>query len=63
MVWRIEFKFSREALHEMKNGDEFHSIESAYDLVDRLEVLWVYAAGQVGVVPMPNGLMGGCAVW
>ena len=48
MVWRIEFKFSREALHEMKNGEEFHGIESAYDLVDRLEVLWAYAAGQVG---------------
>ena len=48
MVWRIEFKFSREALHEMKNGDEFHGIESAYDLVDRLEVLWTYATGQVG---------------
>lgn len=48
MMWRIEFKFSREALHELKDGEEFHDIESAYDLVDRLEVLWAYAVGQVG---------------
>ncbi len=47
-VIRIEWKFSREALHELKHDEVFHGIESAYDLVDRLEVLWAYAAGQVG---------------
>ncbi len=35
----------------MKHGDEFYGIESAYDLVDRLEVLWAYTAGQVGGGP------------
>ncbi len=47
-VVRIEYKFSREVERELKHGEEFHGIESAYDLLDRLEVLWAYAAGQVG---------------
>ena len=63
MVWRIEFKFSREALHELKDGEVFHGIESAYDFVDRLEVLWAYAAGQVGGGPDGMCLMAGYAVW
>ena len=58
LVVRFEFKFTREAIRDLKHGDEFHGIESAYDLKDRLEVLWAYAAGQVdggGDVEMPDG--------
>jgi len=42
---------SREVIHEITQDGVFHGIESAYDLVDRLEVLWVYATGQVGGGP------------
>lgn len=57
VIWRIEFKFKREALHELKQGDVFHGLEDAYDLPDRLEVLWAYAAGQVDGSPdeLPDG--------
>ena len=48
VVIRIEYKFSREVERELKHENEFHGLESAYDLIDRLEVLWAYAAGQVG---------------
>ncbi len=47
-VWRVEFRFKREALHELKAEGLFHGVEDAYDLPERLKVLWAYAAGHVG---------------
>lgn len=47
-VWRVEFRYRREALHELKQGEVFWGIENAYDLPARLRDLWVYAAGHVG---------------
>ncbi len=47
-VWRIEMRFKRRALHEFKVEDEFHGIENAYDLKERLPLLWSYAVGHVG---------------
>jgi len=46
-VWRVEFRFKREALHELKAEGLFHGVEDAYDLPERLKVLWAYAAGHV----------------
>ncbi len=46
-VWRVKFRFKREALHELEAEGLFHGIENAYDLPDRLPVLWAYAAGHV----------------
>jgi hypothetical protein len=46
-VWRVECRFKREALHEVQH-ETFHGIEDAYDLSDRLPLLWAYAVGQVG---------------
>src|SRR6266567_4080981 len=46
-VWRVEFRFKREALHELKAEGLFHGIEDAYDLPECLKVLWAYAAGYV----------------
>jgi len=43
----VESRFKREALHELKAEGRFHGIENAYDLPDRLPVLWAYAAGHV----------------
>ncbi len=61
-VWRVEFSFKREALHELQqeNGDHevvFWGIEDVYDLPERLPVLWAYAAGQVDGGPdgLPDG--------
>lgn len=60
-VWRVEFSFKREALHEMLqevDGEElFHGIEDAYELSQRLPLLWAYATGQVGGGPdgLPDG--------
>jgi hypothetical protein len=47
-VWRVEFRFERQALHELSQGDAFHGVENAYDLPEKLAVLWAYAAGHVG---------------
>lgn len=47
-VWRVEFRFEREALHELKQDGVFHGIEDVYDLPGKIPVLWAYAAGQVG---------------
>lgn len=57
VIWRIEFKFKRDSLHELKQEDVFHGLEDAYELFDRLEVLWAYAAGQVdgGTDDIPDG--------
>lgn len=46
-VWRVEPRFSRETLHELKQEGVFHGIEDVCDLPDRLSVLWAYAVGQV----------------
>jgi hypothetical protein len=61
-VWRVEFSFKREALHELQQEDTsrevvFWGIEGAYELPDRLPVLWAYATGQVEGGPdgVPDG--------
>lgn len=46
-VWRVEFKFKREVLHELEQTGVFHGIEDVYELSGRLPLLWAYAAGQV----------------
>jgi hypothetical protein len=47
-VWRVEFRFEREALHELSQEGVFHGVEDVYDLPGKLPVLWAYAAGHVG---------------
>ncbi len=60
-VWRVEFSFKREALHELQqevsNEVLFHGVEDAYELPERLALLWAYAAGQVDGGPdgQPDG--------
>lgn len=61
-VWRVEFSFKREALHELQQENTsrevvFWGIEDAYALPDRLPVLWAYATGQVDGGPdgVPDG--------
>ncbi len=61
-VWRVEFSFKCEALHELYQETTsqevvFWGVEDAYDLPDRLPVLWAYAAGQVTAGPdgLPDG--------
>jgi hypothetical protein len=46
-VWRVEFKFKRQALHELCQEGTFWGIENAFDLPDRLLLLWMYAAGHI----------------
>src|SRR5258706_7733862 len=46
-VWRVEFKFKRQALHELHQEGVFWGIEDAFELPERLPVLWAYAAGHV----------------
>src|SRR5205814_6498276 len=46
-VWRVEFKFKREALHELQQGDEFWGMEDACDLPERFPVVWACAVGRV----------------
>ncbi len=48
MVWRVEFRFKREVLHELSVEDEFQGVEDAFDLSDRLPALWTYACGHIG---------------
>jgi hypothetical protein len=57
VVWRVEYKFKREVLNELKQGERFHGIDDAYELPALLSVLWAYAAGQVqgGVDGLPDG--------
>lgn len=59
---RVEFSFKREALHELQQENLSHEvafwgIEDAYELPDRLAVLWAYATGQVNGGPdgVPDG--------
>jgi hypothetical protein len=61
-VWRLEFSFKREALHELQQENTsrevvFWGIEDAYELPDRIPVLWAYATGQVEGGPdgVPDG--------
>jgi hypothetical protein len=46
-VWRVEFKFKRQALHELQQDGVFWGFEEAFGLPDRLPLLWAYAAGHV----------------
>jgi hypothetical protein len=56
-VWRVEFRFKREFLHEVKQEGVFHGIEDAYDLFDKLPLLWAYAVGHIqgGDDDLPDG--------
>jgi hypothetical protein len=56
-VWRVEVRFRREFLHELKVEEAFHGIEDAYDLFDKLPLLWGYAVGHVrgGDDGLPDG--------
>jgi len=58
-VWRVEFKFKREALHELRQEGVFWGIENAFELPERLPLLWAYAAGHVeggaGNEMLPDG--------
>ncbi len=49
-VWRVEFRFKRQALHEFQ-------IEWAYDVLDEIKRLWDYAAGHAegGDDGLPDG--------
>jgi hypothetical protein len=48
VVWRVEFRFKREFLHELKVDRLYHGVENAMDLPGRLMDLWAYAAGHAG---------------
>ncbi len=48
VVWRVEFRFKREFLRELRVDGVYHGIEDATDLPARLVDLWAYAAGHVG---------------
>ncbi len=56
-VWRVEFSFRREVLHELYLDGVLHGVENVYDLPERLALLWAYAAGQVDGGPdgVPDG--------
>ncbi len=43
-VWRVEFRFKRDVLRDFKIEGVCHGVDYAYDLPDRLEVMWVYAS-------------------
>ena len=47
-VWRVEFRFKREALHQLKEEGVFHGVEDADSLPERLAALWTYATGHSG---------------
>jgi hypothetical protein len=56
-VWRVEFRFKREFLHELKVDGLYHGVEDATGLPARLPDLWAYAAGhaQGGSDGFPDG--------
>jgi hypothetical protein len=56
-VWRVEFRFKREFLHELKVEGVYHGVEDATELPARLPDLWAYAAGHVhgGTDGFPDG--------
>ena len=50
-VWRVEFSFKREALHELHQANTSHKVvfwgvEDAYELPDRLPDGWLLCAAQ-----------------
>src|SRR5581483_1368520 len=51
-VYRVEIRWKREALHELRQEVEgmevFHGIEDVYELPDRLPLLWAYGVGVPG---------------
>jgi hypothetical protein len=57
VVWRVEAKFNREALHTIKQGDLLHGIEDAYEVEQHLPLLWAYAVGHAagGEDGLPDG--------
>jgi hypothetical protein len=56
-VWRVEFRWKREAMHTVKQEDVFHGIETLADLRARLSYLWTYSAGHIqgGPGSLPDG--------
>lgn len=56
-VVRIELRFKRRALHEFKCEEDFHGLESAYQLEEVTPGLWAYAVGHVDSGPdgLPDG--------
>ncbi|HEU5376126.1 MAG TPA: hypothetical protein VFV38_11845 [Ktedonobacteraceae bacterium] len=56
-VWRVEFRWKREAIHNLKQEGVFHGIESLKDLRARLSYLWTYSAGHIQGGPdgLPDG--------
>ena len=56
-VWRVEFRFRREALRELQEQGVFCGVDNAYDLPERLEALWVYAVGHLdgGIDELADG--------
>ncbi|MGI9057115.1 MAG: hypothetical protein ACR2H5_00870 [Ktedonobacteraceae bacterium] len=56
-VWRVEFRFKREVLHEVSVSEQFCGIEDAYTLTERISFLWAYATGHVdgGEDGLPDG--------
>lgn len=58
-VWRVEFRWKREALHEIQQDDVFHGVEKVEELgvPGRLSFLWTYCAGhlQGGQDSLPDG--------
>lgn len=56
-VARVEFRWKREALHNLKQEGVFHGIESLADLKQYLPYLWTYSAGHVqgGKDGLPDG--------
>jgi hypothetical protein len=56
-VWRVEFRWKREALHTLKQEGVFHGIETIADLEARLSFLWTYSAGHIqgGSDGLPDG--------
>ncbi|HEU5373832.1 MAG TPA: hypothetical protein VFV38_00180 [Ktedonobacteraceae bacterium] len=56
-VWRVEFRWKREAMHHLKQDGVFHGIESLADLKRYLPYIWTYSAGHVqgGEDGLPDG--------
>jgi hypothetical protein len=48
VVWRVEFRFKREVLHELSVEGQFEGVEDAFSLLERIPHMWAYAAGHVG---------------
>src|SRR5437764_13300440 len=48
VVWRVEFRFKREVLHELGVAGQFEGVEDAFSLLERLPPMWAYAAGHLG---------------